>query len=505
MENNQNNPTTPKDDNWLDEALGTTDTPKELGPDELAVQAAGLTHPDDLELEQILSEDWDSVPDLVTPSADGTEQPTDSSDYQEPPAEEPTAPADPVPSAEDETDKTQFFTPPAVTETDTQPEEPKKQAAGPKGRPARKKGYGLWGIPHILSTLIWLLIILAIGVTLGHTLWVSCADLMAFGKPDQAVTVTISESDDIDSIAQKLKDAGLIEYPTLFKYFATLTGKDEDIEVGTFTLNSKYDYNAMINNMINYGPARDEITIMIPEGYTCAQIFQLLEDKGVCRVNDLEKHAAEGDLGSYWFLEGVKRGDKYCLEGYLFPDTYNFYTNDEPGNVLRKFLDAFDYRFTDNMREKLESIKSRTGLELSLHDVVIIASMIEKETANGAESYKISSVIFNRLNNAANFPYLNIDATLIYALGGNVDPATGNVKPLTQDQLDMEHPYNTYNNIGLPPGPISNPGRNSLDAALAPADESFYYYVYNPQAGEHIFARTLNEHEQNIRYVNSLG
>ena len=245
MENNQNNPTTPKDDNWLDEALGTTDTPKELGPDELAVQAAGLTHPDDLELEQILSEDWDSVPDLVTPSADGTEQPTDSSDYQEPPAEEPTAPADPVPSAEDETDKTQFFTPPAVTETDTQPEEPKKQAAGPKGRPARKKGYGLWGIPHILSTLIWLLIILAIGVTLGHTLWVSCADLMAFGKPDQAVTVTISESDDIDSIAQKLKDAGLIEYPTLFKYFATLTGKDEDIEVGTFTLNSKYDYNAL--------------------------------------------------------------------------------------------------------------------------------------------------------------------------------------------------------------------------------------------------------------------
>lgn len=502
MDNKQVNPN--PDDQWLDEILGISQMPQELGADELAVQAAGLTHPDDLELEQILSENWDSVaPD---------EEPEPSVPSAEEPATEETA----QPSADD----TQFYTPVSeetqVIPAQPEPEKPKKekkQKAAPeqdptvrKVRPEKKKGYGLWGIPHILSTLIWLLVIALVGATLGHTLWVSCADLMAFGKPDKQVTVTITTQDTIETIAQKLYDADLIEYPTLFRLFATLTGKDEDIDIGTFTLNSKYDYNAMINNMINYGPSREVIDIMIPEGYTCAQIFALMEEKGVCTAAELEEYAANGELSEYWFLEGVERGDKYCLEGYLFPDTYQFYTHDEPRNVLEKFLDGFDYRFTDVMKNKLETIQSRTGLDLSIRDVVIIASMVEKETASNAESYEISKVIYNRLKNPGSFPYLNIDATLIYALGGNVDPETGLSKPLTKQDMLMDHPYNTYNNQGLPPGPISNPGRNSLDAALDPqSDYTYYYYVYNPHSGKHMFARTLEEHEENIRYINSLG
>ena len=534
MDNEQNKVDLPENDNWLDEMLGEAGTPKELGPDELAVQAAGLTHPDDLELEQILAEDWDSVPDLPQeeaalsePAAENMPEPTDEvspESAEDVPVAEAAAveeaPAAEVP-ADNADDKTQFFTPvvePGATRIvssapdfliNDEPEIPTKKSVSnsKKTRPKKKKGYGLFGSPHIFSTLIWLVIILAIGVTLGRTLWVSCADLMAFGKPDRQVTITIMEDDTIDTISQKLGDAGLIEYPTLFKLFAEVTGKDADIEAGTFTLNSRLDYNAMINNMINYGPAREEVEIMIPEGYNCAQIFALLEEKGVCTVAELEQYAANGDLGDYWFLEDVERGDKYCLEGFLFPDTYKFYTNDDPRNALKKFLEGFDYRFTDVMREKLDTIQERTGLSLSVRDVVIIASMIEKETASNAESYKISAVIYNRLKNSADFPYLNIDATLIYALNGNIDPETGLSMPLTEAQMYMEHPYNTYNNRGLPPGAISNPGRNSLDAALDPDPDSsrLYYYVYNPHAGEHIFARTYWEHEQNINYVNSLG
>ena len=496
---NRNHPS--EDNQWLDEILGTAETARELGPDELAVQAAGLTHPDDMELEQILAEDWDSVPtpeELDTAQTEVTPQPE-------------------IPAATVE--ETQYFVP--LAETQVVPVQKiakeeekivpvkKKKASKPeaeeKSRPEAPKGYGLYGIPHVLSTLIWLFIILAIGVTLGRTLWVSCADLMAFGKPDKQITVTITQQDDIDSIAKKLGDADLIEYPTLFKLFATLTGKDEEIQTGTFTLNSKFDYNAMINNMYNYGERREEIDIMIPEGYTCAQIFALMEERGVCDARELEEYAAHGDLPDYWFLEGLKQGDKYCLEGYLFPDTYRFYTNDEPANVIKKFLDGFDYRFTDVMEEKLQNIESHTGLNLSLHQVVIIASMIERETSAGSESYDISSVIYNRLNNAAKYPFLNIDATLIYALGGNIDPQTGLSMPLTNADLNMDHPYNTYLYKGLPPGPISNPGRNSLDAALDPNSTDFFYYVYNPYAGEHIFARTLYEQEQNINYINSLG
>lgn len=501
MDNKQVNPN--PDDQWLDEILGIPQIPQELGADELAVQAAGLTHPDDLELEQILSENWDVEETPIV------SEPTETV----PVIREPEVPA---------ADDTRFYTPVSeetqVIPTQKEQEKPKrekkqKQKAVPeqdpnvrKVRPEKKKGYGLWGIPHVLSTLIWLLVIALVGATLGHTLWVSCADLMAFGKPDKQVTVTVTAQDTIETIAQKLYDADLIEYPTLFKLFATLTGKDEDIDIGTFTLNSKYDYNAMINNMINYGPSREVIDVMIPEGYTCAQIFALMEEKGVCTAAELEEYAANGTLSEYWFLEGVERGDKYCLEGYLFPDTYQFYTNDEPRNVLEKFLDGFDYRFTDVMKNKLETIQSRTGLDLSIRDVVIIASMVEKETASNAESYEISQVIFNRLKNSGTYPCLNIDATLIYALGGNVDPETGMTKPLTEQDMKMDHPYNTYTNRGLPPGPISNPGRNSLDAALDPqSDYTYYFYVYNPHSGKHMFARTLAEHEENIRYINSLG
>lgn len=500
--------------NWQDQALEADDTTKELGPDESAVQAAGLTHPDDLELEKILSEDWESVPDMEVPAQDTPVPVEEAADTQEKTPED---------------DSTRFFKP--VEETQVVPTAEKEPSKAPvekpenikvrKVRPKPKKGYGLFGIPHILATVIWIVIIVAIGLTLGHTLWISVADLMAFGKPDQQITVTITAEDvaqieegNVDTVGEKLKEAGLIDYPTVFKIFATkITKKAYGIEPGTYVLNSKYDYNALINNMQSHYAARAEVEVLIPEGYTCAQIFSLLEEKGVCSVADMEaymlatgKDGMDGKyaLSDYWFLEDAPKAEKYWLEGYLFPDTYRFFENDEPETVVRKFLDGFDYRFNDDMHEKLENIKSNTGLDLSIREVVIIASMIEKESADMEENYQISSVLFNRLKNSANFPYLNIDATIIYALGGNIDPNTGLPKPLTDKDLQMNHPYNTYTNRGLPPGPIANPGRNALDAALAPDDTSYYYYVLNPQEDKHMFASTLSEHEKNVNYVKNL-
>ncbi|MBQ9931913.1 MAG: endolytic transglycosylase MltG, partial [Firmicutes bacterium] len=262
--------------------------------------------------------------------------------------------------------------------------------------------------------------------------------------------------------------------------------------------------------------SREEVEVMIPEGYSCAQIFELLEEKKVCTVEELELCAATGELNDYWFLEGVRRGEKYSLEGYLFPDTYRFYLNDDPENVLGKMLNNFDYRFTDLMKEKIEPLNTRMAAILSsrgytaeyidshkftIREIVIIASMIEKETANDSESFDISSVIYNRLTNPASYPFLNIDATIIYALGGNIDPETGETRPLTKADLEMDHPYNSYTQKGLIPGPISNPGRASLLAALDPNETNYYFYVYNPNAGVHKFARTPEEHEKNVASV----
>ena len=536
-----------ENENWLDNILGTQDTAKELGPDELAVQAAGLTHPDDLELEKILSEDWDSIPDENAQDAAVSEDVSVAKDLSSQQAdavsEDATVFFNPVENPQPENDsEATGSTPPE--ESAAQEEKIRVR----KVRPAPKKGYGLFGIPHILVTGIWLVIIMLIGLTLGHTLWSGITDLMAFGKPDQQITITITDTDvqilsdgtkvvDINGIANKLRDAGLIKNPQWFKLFAdTLTDKAYDIEPGTYTLNTKYDYNALINNMQSYASAREEVEILIPEGYTCAQIFALLEEKGVCSVADMEaymlevgKDGIDGDypLSGYWFLEGAPRADKYWMEGYMFPDTYRFYLDDEPENVTKKFLDGFDFRFTDVMKDKLESLQDKTGLDYGIREIIIIASMIEKETAGTDDSYMISSVIYNRLTDNSKYWYLNIDATIYYALGGNIDPETGLPKPLTQADLQMDHPYNTYVNRGLPPGAISNPGRNSLDAALTPDQHSYpfyvcyngkikqiessdydsydlFYYVYNPDEGVHIFSETESDQNYVIDYINSL-
>ena len=396
---------------------------------------------------------------------------------------------------------------------------PSREKPTAKGRPGMKKGYGLLGIPHVISTVVWLAIILAIGVSLGRMLWVVATDVLAFGRESRDCVVTISENDNIDTIANKLKTAGLIKYPDLFKIYADLTDAEEEISAGTFTLNTKYDYMALVNYMSDRSPIRKEVEVLIPEGYTCAQIFALLEEKGVCKAADLEEYAANGTFGDYWFLEDVTRGTAYCLEGYLFPDTYKFYTNDKPGRVLNKFLDNFDNRFTDIMKDKLDVLNDRMGKvmtklgypkdyveshKFTLRDIVIIASMIEKETANDNESFDVASVIYNRLTNAKEYPYLNIDATIIYALNGNIDPETGKTKPLTSADLKMDHPYNTYTQKGMIPGPISNPGRNSLYAALDPNETNYYFYVFNPRTGVHLFAKNAKDHQKNVDYVRSL-
>lgn len=569
---------------WLDEILGSADQQGELGPDILAVTSARLTHPDDMELEKILAEDWDSVPDLdkTQENFDTTALfPIESSDAKEPTEEtvleetpeESFSAEEIIAEFSDNGDKpenadigdTMFFQP--VTEpqqeetTPDVPQEPVSEKEEPapeqvrvrKIRPAPKKGYGLLGIPHILSTFVWLGIILLIGLTLGRSLWAGITDLMAFGKPDQQITITITDSEvlvlpdgtkvvNIDAISNKLKDAGLIANPQWFTLFASkLTDKANDIDIGTYTLNTKYDYNAIINNMQQLEGARKEVEILIPEGYTCAQIFALLQEKDVCTAEELEAYLEEickpGKDGSYafedyWFLEDTPRKGKYWLEGYLFPDTYRFYVDDDPENVIKKFLDGFDFRFTDKMRNDLETLEERTGMDLTIHEVIIIASMIEKETAGVNDSYLISSVIRNRLTDNQVW-HLNIDATIYYALGGNIDPVTGLPKPLTKEDMEMDHPYNTYKYTGLPPGAISNPGRNSLDAALNPGvkgidfwlfrngrpekitynpddpnytteDFELYYYVFNPVEEAHIYSETMSNQEKAEEYINSL-
>ena len=387
----------------------------------------------------------------------------------------------------------------------------RRKAPVRKGRPERKEGYGLFGLPHIAATVIWLVLIVTIGISMGRVLWVCAADLLAFGKPDEVITVTISENDDINAIANKLQKAGLIRYPKLFVFFAELTGKGERVLADTHTLNSMYDYNALLKMMSYKQSNTSVVNVVIPEGYNCAQIFKLLEEKGVCSQEKLEQWAANGELKEYWFLEGVPRGSKYCLEGYLYPDTYEFYTDADPQYVLQKMLNAFDNRFTDKMYSKFLKMQEtyaqmlrNSGLsssyieanKLTFHKLITIASMIEEETANPRESYDIASVFYNRLTKPGSYPTLDSDPTVYYAMGVYYDR-----QPLSKEDLKFDSPYNTYVSRGLPPGPITNPGYYSIYAALEPNSTRYHFFVFDKSINGHRFSKTLQEHNDWIAQI----
>lgn len=487
MDNQQNN-----QNNWADDILHTPATPEEIGADEHAVYTAGLTHPNDLELERILAEDWsgaDAADTMPVPTPEPA--PQEAFDmYGYTPAQEP-KPAPQKPARRQR--KTPEIDPTAYI------------------RPQKKKAYAFFGVPHLISTIIWILLIVIVGISLGRTLWVCCAEVMAFGKENHQVTISVSKDDTIDQVAEKLGNAKLIDYPQLFKTFATATGKSDNISPGTYTLNAKLDYNAMINAM-SYHSSREIVEVMFPEGYTCAQIFRLLEEKGVCTVADMESFLEsydpdDGDLDEYWFLEGLEWGDKYCLEGYLAPDTYEFYVGDDPERVLTKFLDEFDDRFTDIMKDDFKTIQynymqalykegySSQYIEehkLTVHDVLTLASIVQRETGSSSESFDIASVFYNRLTSGM---ALGSDATVYYAIGDYF----AEKGELTASDLDSNSPYNTRKYTGLPPGPICNPGTYALYAALDPNETNYKYFVYDSDAKEHLFSTTLEEHERKCR------
>lgn len=472
--------------------LTSPDLGHEITPDEHAMAWHGMTHPS--EADQPFDMSILNDPDLnldtevpaVTPPA--TEEFSDEQ-YRD-----------------EDGDFEEMFTAPEEKQQVPSHERPTR-----KGRPKRKKGEGLLGIPHILVTAVWLAIIVTVGVTLGRMLWVCAAEVLAFGREDKVVTVTVYESDTIDDITEKLHKAGLIRYPGLFKLYADLAVDEGEIDPGIWDLNTRYDYHALVNFM-NASSSRAVIEdLLIPEGYTCQQIFALLEEKKVCTAKDIEEYAANGELKDYWFLEGVERGSPNCLEGFLFPDTYDFYKNSSPREVLEKLMDNFEVKFSEELQAQIPTLNDHlaelmrkdgrseetiAASRFTVRDVIIVASLIEKETANNNESFTIASVIYNRLFNWGSTPaFLNIDASIIYAQGGN------------SDKIDtkLDSPYNTYLYTGLTPGAIANPGLASIKAALAPADTNYYFYVLNPATGNHQFSTTLAEHEGYVAQFAAVG
>ncbi|MBR3293238.1 MAG: endolytic transglycosylase MltG [Oscillospiraceae bacterium] len=350
-----------------------------------------------------------------------------------------------------------------------------------------------------IGALMYFVFIVCVSVILASLAWMAASDALALNKNDFTAVVslpssifetkTVEELDrdgnvvgsktvrsaDIGYVSTALKEAGLIQYKWLFELFCKISHADTKVTPGSFNLKSSFDYRALIQNMHAGSGSTVTIDVTFPEGFTMEQIFRRLEEKEVCSYEELMEAAANYKY-NYSFLDGIEPGDPKRLEGFLFPDTYQFYVGMQASSAINKFLETFHYLQTADM------LKQANDRGLSMKDVVCIASLIEKEAAvdtvnNTDDRQLISSVISNRLRTGMT---LGIDASILYVFPEHVGAPTAQM-------LAYDSPYNTRLYSGLPPTPICNPSLASIKAALNPLDTDYLYYALNTETGQHEF------------------
>ena len=312
-------------------------------------------------------------------------------------------------------------------------------------------------------------------------------DVLAFITENRAVTITIDADDTVDDVAGKLKDAGLIKYDWLFAYVAKFEGSTGPYQEGEHTLNDNMNYMQLLSEIEVQPVARETVWVTFTEGMTVDQMADLLEENGVCDADDFREEVMSGADYGYDFEQEMSTSSDiyYPLEGYLFPDTYEFYTNETPANVITRML--------QNFQNKIDTVQDQMAeMGLTQHQTITLASIIQSEASGDpANMALVSSVYWNRLNDPENFPMLQSDPTRNYA--NSTILMTGQSSTYQQKAAA----YDTYQCTGLPAGPICNPGMDAILAALSPETTAYYYFISDSD-GNFYFAETLEQHEANI-------
>ena len=288
-----------------------------------------------------------------------------------------------------------------------------------------------------------------------------------------SVVVTVEEGDTLDSVSKKLADSGAVGNAMIFKLEARLEGAAADLKPGEYRIPPETN-NRDILATLSAGQETPTFTFTIPEGLTLAQTAQAVGERSKVSAEDFEAAARRTDYG-YAFLEDP---EIETTEGFLFPKKYEFEEGVEAPQMVNRMLEQYLLETQD-----LDFEVAEESLNLSEYEILTVASLIEKEAANNEERPLIASVIYNRLRE--DMP-LQIDATIQYALG---EPK----EDLSLEDLEVESPYNTYKIQNLPPGPIANPGLESIRAALRPADTDYRYYVLDAGGDKHTFTNNYDE------------
>ena len=269
--------------------------------------------------------------------------------------------------------------------------------------------------------------------------------------------VEVAEGDSFYGILDKLSEEGKIKNKFLVKLYLKICGIKPEVLEGTYKLNKSMTLNEFVNLLTDSN--KDKVYITIPEGYTIDDIAEKLEENNICNSKEFIDSVKNYELPKYISNNPNKR---YNLEGFLFPDTYSFNKNENADFIIKTMLNRFEKVWQEIVEDLNISIP-----EEEIEKKVNVASIIEKEAVVDSERSFISSVIYNRI--AIGMP-LQIDATVIYSYGYHIEK-------MYEKYLDIDSPYNTYMYYGLPIGPISNPGRASLMAALKPKETDYLYYL----------------------------
>jgi UPF0755 protein len=317
--------------------------------------------------------------------------------------------------------------------------------------------------------------------------------VFGFNKTDQIIELTISNGMSAVDIAKLLADKGVIEQPVTFEYYNKIRNRDGIFQAGNYVLNSNMSYDQIIIILRTGQTIKEEVKITFIEGMTIREIAEELDNKQVCSASEFIEKIDQLEFGLEFedmLPNNPLRFRK--LEGYLFPDTYDFYIGERVDSVAKKFLVNFQNKVFPDLYEKIRD------KGMTLDEAVVLASVIQKEAGNREEMARVSSVFFNRLENpSAGLPRLQSDVTIFYV--------EQDIKPFqsksTQDVYDA---YNTYVCYGLPVGPICSPGLDAIKSVVEPADTDYYYFVTDKN-GKFYYSKTLAEHYANIRKAQSAG
>lgn len=354
--------------------------------------------------------------------------------------------------------------------------------------------------------IIWWVSVALVGAMLAMFLLVGVNDMMAINRPDEnKVTVSIPENPTLNDVSAALWEKGVIKEENFFNLYAVLTKSQDDFTQGTYTMKTNMDYEAIINYLQSTQNRTDIVKITVTEGMNVNEIAEMLVKKDVLPDTKEFLKLCNSDYfdEDYSFIGSIKNPEKryYKLEGYLFPDTYECYHNEDPKLTITRMLNDFETRvYSDQNVEGYSKAQNISKLikkdkNLSLNKVLTLASIIQAEAADADDMYYISSILHNRLTYDSSYGVrkLGLDSTKYY-------PYRSKKKIPDSEKKTFKSTYNTYNFNGLPPGPICNPGMEAILAAIYPNDTDYLYFCHDKK-GKPYYASDLWTHNYHLSLI----